>query len=560
MWRVCPWVLAALLVLLAAIPAPARQPEAGRPDADLVESSASTLAGRMPRSAELIVVFEGAAALRRSALWEALIPALGDTSALADTWTRLAQTLGWTPEETFDRVLGSRVALVVQGLPDHAGFLGGVGDGPADAGAEARWALISEVSADTERRLLERLAASPRNIVQGCQLLAVERGTYELAIYRPRGQAEAKPRSMLILAEAKNAALLDEMIGVLTDGAAAPMRGTPAHRALVGLGRADVAVLYRWPQSAGDAWSDYASVAIRREHGETWSTSLSVHDAALAPDLLKIPVGSDAAFHALGEDALAVIVETRVSGGDQDAPESDPAGVVLRMLGIPPPVQERLGPRQVLVVAENSPPGRSAAGMSVAVALELMDIPGAAPECDRYLALLASSLEGEDETGQGVGVPDFGGVAPGAVRSVPLRCTPGSLCRLLCGDAPPAEMRGDAAWTFAETGQAPGHGWWVIAAAPGGTDEEGAAGLVRRVTADLMRGPSDAGAQARWISQGMLRPVAILRRLGATAPAQEILGRLRELSWSVRATETGALEGTVQIKMSDREAGGPKTE
>src|SRR5690606_32973499 len=221
----------------------------------------------------------------------------------------------------------------------------------------------------------------PRDIVRGCQLLAVERGTYELAVHRPKGRPGTNALTTLILAETKNAVLLDEMIGVLTDGAAAPMRGTPAHRALAGLGRADVAVLYRWPQGAGEAWSDYAAVAIRREQGEAWSTSLSVHDAALAPELLRIQPSSDAAFLALREDALAAIMETRIAGGDEDTPEANPAGVVLRMLGIPAPVRERLGQRQALVAAEVAPSDRSAAGLSVAVALELMDIPGASPEC-----------------------------------------------------------------------------------------------------------------------------------------------------------------------------------
>jgi len=59
-----------------------------------------------------------------------LIPRFGGMTETISAWQELSRTLDWTPERTFDELLGRRVSLVMKGLK-------------AEQGPD--WALLSEV-------------------------------------------------------------------------------------------------------------------------------------------------------------------------------------------------------------------------------------------------------------------------------------------------------------------------------------------------------------------------------------------------------------------------------
>jgi hypothetical protein len=126
----------------------------------------------VPAGCEAVVVVNDAARQRTSAAGAALAGMIEESGLLPDTskaWRELASVLDWSCEKAFDELLGRKCTLVVRSLS---------GEGAGD------WAILTEVSAEADKRLRLRLRAAPRGNVAGLAVLAVEDGKYELVMGR----------------------------------------------------------------------------------------------------------------------------------------------------------------------------------------------------------------------------------------------------------------------------------------------------------------------------------------------------------------------------------------
>jgi hypothetical protein len=114
-----------------------------------------------PTRADAVVTVRDAARHRVTPAGRGLLAALDDSGSFAQTrraWGVLATRLGWSDEQAFDEILGRRVMVVLR----------------TSASGEREWALLTQVSAPTERRLRQRLLAVPRGSVAGLTVLGVE--------------------------------------------------------------------------------------------------------------------------------------------------------------------------------------------------------------------------------------------------------------------------------------------------------------------------------------------------------------------------------------------------
>lgn len=505
------------------------------------ENEAQSVVARLPRSAQLIIVVDDAAALRQGGMWEVLRPLLGPTPELDKTWEGLAKDLGWEPGVAFDRLLGRRVVLVARGLPPDLWL--------AEEGEmeRAEWALLSDISLETDRRLIKTLEIVPRDIVRGHQLLAIEGGRYKLALKQHRPTDGAEATSTAILGPAGAPGLLGDLLGAITEGTPAPMAGTAACDAIMGMGRAGAVALFRETGAAGEEWSDFVALSVRREGEGRWTAQLAVSDRSMRDDLLRVPVSTDGAFRAISRGALAAVVETRLP---EAAADGDGAGSVLlwllNRLGIPEELWRQFASRQAALVAAAE--GDQGEGLRVALGIEVRDVAATAPLADRYLGAMCAAAD--PAAGP---VAEFEGCAPGAVRVVPLRAPPGGLT--VVG----RERNLDVAWVFPRGGRGVGGeeasraaGWWVLGAAPSSAaaGNGGAGELVRGLGAALVG--EESGESGRWISHGVVRPAELVRKLlgedGVTGDWPRAASAIVEVEWTLRVSDEGQIRGTVTIQ------------
>lgn len=509
-------------------------------------------AARLPRAAEFVLVVNDASGIRASTPWRALEQALGRFAPLAHVrknpsaeWAALARALGWSEDETFDRLLGRRVALLV--TPSGAG------------GGGASWALVCDVAADTDRRLRERLRAAPRGVVGGRQVLAVENGNYELAT-RPAspaaGAARGRPeRATVILGPSGRPELFDRLLAGEAVAAGESLEGSAALAAARRLGRADVLALARVDEgdSGAQPWDDFVVVACRR-NGSAWTADLVVHQRHSAPALRRVPQSSDGLFQRLADGSLLAVVETRVpdAEGEASALES-----LLGALGFPGPMQAVLGDRQALVVR----PAPAAPGVAAAVALDTRDVPAMTRMADQFVAGAVDSIERTLRGGRGGGeppapVPDFHAMSPGAVRVLPMVLHDGPAAAFFKGAGPMVAWSTRGAQTRPggpEPADNAGWGWWVLAVSPAAADDDPTAPvLVRSVAAAV--GAEGGGERRGWITRGVMRPAALESALDRSVPDlgswRGLFGRFESIGWSVWATEQGELEGRWEVRLA----------
>jgi hypothetical protein len=147
----------------------------------------------VPGDADLCLAISHARALRQTApgrFVEDVIEAFseGDDGTLQ----RVLASFGLDPETSFDSLFGREVILVLR---------------TGDDGRRA-WAVRSEVSIKTLRALRRALSPSPRDVVGGQPIFAVENGRFSLAIDRTNFGAT------ITLAPASNDTLLRAMLDV----------------------------------------------------------------------------------------------------------------------------------------------------------------------------------------------------------------------------------------------------------------------------------------------------------------------------------------------------------
>lgn len=516
--------------------------------------------GSLPDDIDLAVIVDHAANLRASPVGASAIRLLDDAGALKDlqaAWTALAQQLGWGTGEAFDRLLGRRVVLVSKAIPGTS---------------ERRWAILSDVTPDTEARLRERLEAAPRAVDKGHQILSLEKGQYELTAHRrtpavPGAKGDAGEVT-LVFGPAGRAELFDQMVGVLAGGAPAPLAGHDVHAQAARLGDAEALVAASFePPRPHDAdapgeptaphapaaavrprWTDFVVLAGGRDDsalraspgaapGTAWRSRVILRDASRRDELASVSTSSDAAFRALSEGSLLAVV--------QNAPlpvalgPVAPLDSVLGWLPLPDRAKALTGDGQALALRAAGPDGAEL--VAGTVALRTPATRALAEVLDPAIARGVKTFE------ERLGVatpspPDFGGIAPAAARVVDITAAPTGPLSILSSrplvvawaypplagadaadGAPrvvPASLASPAApdrpgwWvmTIGQTAPAPGPGQLQALRPPGSPPPAPSptpAELVRHDAAALTSPGTDAAETARWIALASARPAAL---------------------------------------------------
>jgi hypothetical protein len=431
-----------------------------QPPAECPVAAASAIMD-IPDDVDLVVVVENGTDLRASPIGDAAARFLAESGIVVDltkAWKALGDQLGWSTQETFDRLLGKRVVLLSKSL---------------ERGGDRRWAILSDVSVDTEAMLKEKLQASPRSIVQGHQILTVENGAYELTSHH-RGAAAsgrggggvggggkpkttrvaANDRVTLVLGPAGKGELFDEMLAVLSraGGPGAATRQVAANNGPIGTmsaheiftlacqtGPTEVLVLAALdpalpeaapsgqPRAAPDRWKDFVLLAGHRDQevagnlfqkpeGSTWRSRIVVRQTARRDELLKIDPSSDAPFRALASGALLAMV--------QNAPLPDvlgpwaPLTSILSILPIPEDAKKQMSAGQAVSVRTIGDEQR----VSCTFARQTVCTEQLARTLDGEMTARLTSIEKQF----GVDAPspqNYAGVAPNAVRTMALACS-----------------------------------------------------------------------------------------------------------------------------------------
>lgn len=469
------------------------------------------LARYAPAGTDVLIVLSDAACLRSTpagaAISRAAENALGDGN-LGRSWAALAERLGWSEEEAFDRLLGRRAALVLRGLPDGVG---------AD---EPEWAILSEVTASTERRLRERLDVSARSIKGNSTIYAVEQGVYELTARLVEG------RAIVLFGPSKRHALFDEIAPTLGGAPEPAPIVRSALELLDGQKDATIAAFARDPADP-DGWSALAA----SQRGVELRGWFAAATKACAGIPLESVVRWDAStLDDLGESAfmagvdLFPLEDDRVPGLAQVI-TALPMLAVLRGDGMGP------SRRFAYIIG---PGADDDAPLDVACSVESADPDAVAATMDNAMGSMLAAI----------GAPgvDFGGVAPGAMRLATLPPL-GPLSSLGLQRGPDGTTRLLWGASFGDEGEP---GWWSF-----GLGGESA----RRLTDGLGLLRRDDERGARWVSVGVARPAAALAHLeeaGAAIPAEfGLVGAVDEVRWAFEMLPGGRQGGEFMVRFSD---------
>jgi len=461
-----------------------------------------------PADVDLLICVQDAGEIRRSEIGGAAgamaALALGEGET-ARAWSALAAQLGWSREEAFDRLLGSRVALVVRGLPTEQN---------PEFGS---WALLSEVSLDTEKRLRERLRVAPRAIVAGHTVLSVEGGAYELTAER-----RAKHATLILAPLARNA-LFDELIPLLDKGPATPLSATPEFAELRALGGGQFLFFAQSPDRDG-AWGGFIA---RREGAKLVANVVAAPRRDEAADCEPMVWDAGPARRA-GEEALLWSVERSLPAAFGSA------GVSTLLSGLP---VMRLRERAADLLGDYLGVWVTAAPQGLpefAAALEVQDLNRAPAQADGLMAELLA--------GVGLEGLDFAGVEPLAVRRVDLGASE------VIRESKLWEVGPEARWSFLEGGErAPARAWWLLGLGEGAYEL-----AARALEPQRPGGAEDMGA---WVALGGVKPGAAIEALKGAGlkPSGPILAasKVREVRWGLElergaAAERGRLRGTIE--------------
>ena len=433
---------------------------APQPPAECPVACAAAIAD-IPDDVDLVVVVENGADLRASPIGDAAARFLADSGIIVDltkAWKALGDQMGWSTQETFDRLLGRRVVLLSKSLGQ---------------GGDRRWAILSDVNAETEQVLKEKLEAAPRAISQGHKILTVENGAYELtshhqttarvtaatkAVNASRRAAD-NARVTLVLGPTGRGELFDEMLSRLSRAADplnpagnkpqvaannGPMGTISSHEVFTlacQAGPTEVLVLAALDDAIGatgaaakqaapaDRWKDFVLLAGHRVQdapaevgekpaGAMWRSRVVVRQTARREQLLKIESTSDAPFRALASGAMLATV--------QNAPLSDVLGAwapltsILSILPIPESAKNQMSSQQAICVRT--------VGADKRISCTFARQTGCTEQLSRTMDGDTAATLARLEKQFGVDAPppqDYSGLAPNAVRTTPLACSAG---------------------------------------------------------------------------------------------------------------------------------------
>lgn len=503
----------------------------------------------LPLNIEAVVAVNGGARQRTSAAGRAFTGMLENSSALAETvqaWQLLAKTLSWTPERTFDEVLGRRVSLVMRGLE-------------VDAAGGPDWALMSEVSTETQRHLRERLKAAPRGAIAGMPVLSIEDGSFEFVVSPERAQSGGRG-AIILLAPRRSENMLDELAPALdVIPAAQGNAGRKACDVVVAWNRAasgqrsaqtltisasaietgwDASIVCspslvlnhgaakprRWTDSAFKSLETGSLLAVMSSGG----SGVAVEPVAFIPPAIRSWVDELWGVVGSGESGLRIAAFVRASGPMPARPAAAVGGT------------EKLAPR--------SDAGAFQGRLAVTVAAETADPRAALVKGDRAIAQFAQVLMS--------GRPQAGELVPGVQLEVAdrgARCLKIGEALVVHPDIEPSLTRAFGqnpvlVWNTVTSSRArasgEGAGWWVasLSGAFAGDRE-----------ARALSGPESGPGKSR-LCVGIVRPAAIDRWVAALEP--EIVGPIPgaafidSLRWDFWVRDDGQVEGAVNLRMA----------
>lgn len=482
-------------------------------------------ASMVPRDVDTFVLVHDGAGLRRDLsgrTLDALLklgsarPVLGDGTeeSMIERWESFGRRLGLESDKAFDVLLGSNVYFVSRGW-----------------GAGRSWALVSEVSKRTSRKLSKLLDAAPRRVVKGLGVLEIEQGSFWLAT-RPRKIGE-EDGWLLLIGPRLQPELFDQLAETLGRARADSLASDRAFvRAAAMSDRAEIVCFSR--MNARNDW-----LVLTAEHDGRVVRGRVLARVSDINDGRPVPVWSRLAFDRIADGALLAVAGWDL-GDPIDRWTSLPVRAQRSLIEGEPAAEAVIGPRYIGVVQ----PGEEQP-FAMASAVETTDVPRLAKVTDDVIARLLARVGPEQEVEPEA--LDYGGLAPTAMRShgVPGLATP-ALAGLLTENP-------RLSWRHVEGGSLNGQegsGWWLV-----GLDEGAVAELARAIENAPVagRGP---GTQA-WISLGSMVPSEVVLRLRETAPQLvpmefgELFAGVGLLRWSLNMPDEGHVLGEFEVRLAD---------
>lgn len=507
----------------------ARAQDAPGPAKDLYAEVA-----RAPGDANVVLALDGGAAIRDTPAGRTARLILQGTLGLDQTgrsWMKLAAQLDLTPEEAFDRLLGTRLVFVERFGPR----------------GEASWAMRSSIDRATDDLLRARLKPAPRKIEKGLTILSIEHGAFWLAAISTGDRAD------ILLGPSDAPGLFDEMAASM----AADARASRARRVPGGAGRlgdrpffADVRglggtpnalLVVRWGEAAPPQEEGWLACAIRPHPGAIDAGFIATFGERRGewPDA----AWSRRAFDELSRDAFFAMMELDVPIRSEWKPWR---AIADQLPKLPPEIAGGGNDRGLAGARRFSAifPGEGFV-VSPLFALETTDTTRLAAAGDRFIGEMLEWLRARVEPRQpGADPPaqaqrdnelapagprpmmDFEGEFPDALRTVDMTPRLGALASILAPAAASGAVDGAVlAWTYRRGGAvAPDHdaGWWTVGC--GEKLVEHAAQILARCGNSAREGADIPLAERPlpWVSLGVVRPAALvsmIQKRGVSVPA-----------------------------------------
>jgi hypothetical protein len=502
-----------------------------------------------PRDIDAVIVVNSAARQRASSGGRALHALLMEADALPETraaWGELSRVLDWPEERAFDELLGRRITLVMRGLESPT----------------PQWAVLSEVSAATERRLRERLRPAPRMNIAGLLTHSIENGRYNLVVGPSQAGGDARPRApgdtgaLILLGPGGDNRLLSELAPMLLGPMPAPPAGpggrecdfvvvlnqVKSQRYLLITGTHDeagwnmhlaaspgmvwgrpegVESIKPWSASAFGTLERHALLAVMGVIGSARLEGITAVHAL--PQLPVIPW--NLAGEPFGQRAAFYIREEQVAGAPARLSEglANGAGGSARVSDASAGSQE------------------DTSRFSLGLAIETTDARQMLLEGDQIVARLIPLLEdGRIQEQQAQRVQLVVAVPDAAVRMLRL---PVPWLNSIVGPEP------TVSWGVrAGPDGTDGPGWWLAAVSPAG-----ASTVEQDVSALAMADQAPAGRMLPRLSMGVVRPAALERTAAQVDPG--FLAPLRGMRWveTIRwdawQCDDGTVEATIRLRM-----------
>jgi hypothetical protein len=443
-----------------------------------------------PAEVDLFVSLEGATLSD----WAFLTDVAGAGEAGDRAWQELGEALRMEEGEAFRRLVGRRASIVARGVWRN----------------EVEWVALLSTDGGAAKRFQRAFKATPRRIVGGRPVLALEGGRLQAAVLpRERG---------VVLALGPVAGESGSLFETVCKGMGETLAGTERFRAIEALGEARrLAAVVRLPQEKG--WLVGGTGSL----GETIEIELlgritdpcETH-AAFDPE----------AWSAAMEGAAFGVVERAGSlfrSGDEG--ELGP----LAFMG---PMFEAMGDGAGEIAAMTLRLGEERR-VAIGAATTMSPVEGRAEALDAAASRMIASMTRD------LGTPgaeqDFLGLYPHALRRAKLRDGLEALWFY---------VKGDRAERAAELD------WFV-----GGTDESVVRAL-RDAAAQAGAATKPRGLAASWRSVGHAMPGRLIewigeRGNGLPAPLRG-LANVREIRWAVRDLPGGRLDGTIRVHRAAR--------